>query len=484
MFQRVGGVLLGLLIGGCTSVPRLDLDGVAISDIVQRIKCEIADAVPEQRGRFPAGDFRWMEYWTAKVELQLEITETSTLTPNITIFDPLKTVVIPAVDTFKQNFTVGASGKLQSQGYRNDNVSFTIAMNELRDIRRQHECIEPQGRGLLGKLGLQEWIGSALGPVANRDLTIGYHEAPTGSKQGGKIPGPVAPKAVVKLSPRRLLDLAQKQVQDSEKAAEQALDAADKAKESAIAKSTRTLSRLQATYDLVDLAYGWVEETNGLADKAENLAWQAERLNRDELKSIEAGLSDPIAEATEKSQEALQNKIESIDARKPPEDRAAEEARLRKEAADELDKQTKKLRSDAIRKRGSLAEGDIKTELERIRKDYKAATDRAARAQKVATSAWEVLPRDQPLDSIAHQIIFMVTADGNVSPNWTLVRFRGPTVSGTLFDAQRVRRHTLNIVMGQPQVSGGKELSDEQRRQLLNQKLDSLRLFVVPIQGG
>ena len=57
---------------------------------------------------------------------------------------------------------------------------------------------------------------------------------------------------------------------------------------------------------------------------------------------------------------------------------------------------------------------------------------------------------DPPIDSISHQVQFIVGLTGSVSPNFTLVRFRGPAQSGSLASAAWTRTHTLAIVMTSP----------------------------------
>src|SRR5260221_132289 len=57
---------------------------------------------------------------------------------------------------------------------------------------------------------------------------------------------------------------------------------------------------------------------------------------------------------------------------------------------------------------------------------------------------------DPPLDSISHQVQFIVGLSGGISPNFTLAKFRGPAQSGSLASASRVRTHTLAIIMASP----------------------------------
>jgi hypothetical protein len=57
---------------------------------------------------------------------------------------------------------------------------------------------------------------------------------------------------------------------------------------------------------------------------------------------------------------------------------------------------------------------------------------------------------DAPIESISHQVEFLVVLTGNVSPSWTLVRFKGPATNGSLVSATSTRTHTLSIVIGDP----------------------------------
>ena len=73
------------------SVPSLDsAHSVPMSEVIQRIKCEIVEAVPDpdQQDRL----YAWMRNWTAKVDLGLVIEEKASLTPTISIIDLRSTV--------------------------------------------------------------------------------------------------------------------------------------------------------------------------------------------------------------------------------------------------------------------------------------------------------------------------------------------------------------------------------------------------------
>src|SRR5208282_4703070 len=77
---------------------------------------------------------------------------------------------------------VGTS--VSTTAVREETMSFTLSMAELRNTYYQGACQEPARLGLLGNLGLKEWVRSALAPVDARELTIGKH-APPGAKSAG-----------------------------------------------------------------------------------------------------------------------------------------------------------------------------------------------------------------------------------------------------------------------------------------------------------
>jgi len=58
---------------------------------------------------------------------------------------------------------------------------------------------------------------------------------------------------------------------------------------------------------------------------------------------------------------------------------------------------------------------------------------------------------DPPLDTISHQVQFIIVWNASASPSWTLLHFKGPSPSsGALFSATKTKTHTLNIVLGPP----------------------------------
>lgn len=56
-------------------------------------------------------------------------------------------------------------------------------------------------------------------------------------------------------------------------------------------------------------------------------------------------------------------------------------------------------------------------------------------------------PKD-PIEQISHQVNFVVAMSGSLGPNWSLVRFKGPSNPTSLMSATRNRTHGLVITLG------------------------------------
>jgi hypothetical protein len=55
------------------------------------------------------------------------------------------------------------------------------------------------------------------------------------------------------------------------------------------------------------------------------------------------------------------------------------------------------------------------------------------------------------LDTIAHQVQFIIVFNANATPTWTLVKFKGPgPASGSFASVTKTLTHTLTFVMGPP----------------------------------
>jgi hypothetical protein len=155
------------VVAGCnTTVPPLIEDGIAVAEIVQRVKCEIAFAVPQPQEPEPTGKYQWMRNWTAKAELTLKTNGKSSVTPSVVL------------NKIWPSFTLGLNAGLETTADRTDILSFNLSLAEMLEFKKRGECNLPDGVGLYGNLGLREWIAAALAPVDSGQLKVGEHAAP------------------------------------------------------------------------------------------------------------------------------------------------------------------------------------------------------------------------------------------------------------------------------------------------------------------
>jgi hypothetical protein len=174
-------VLLVFLLPGCAFVPPLVDDEITISEIVQRVKCEVWAAAPVPQGKYPTGPYQWMRDWTAKVDLTLETDDSGGINPGVSFINPLHPETLTGIGTFPRMFSFGVGGGLGTTATWIETLSFTLSFAELRNAAYRNACDPPQGLGLLGNLGLKEWMQAALGPVSGPrpELSQGYHAAPS-----------------------------------------------------------------------------------------------------------------------------------------------------------------------------------------------------------------------------------------------------------------------------------------------------------------
>jgi len=390
LLLMIGG---GLSSGGCAYVPPLHEDGIAISEIVERVKCELAIAMPKPEGEYPTGPYQWMRDWTAKVDLTLITNDQSAVTPSTSFIYPMHPETLPLIGTFARSFTFGVGAGLTNNAIRNEDVSFTLSMKELQNKKYNPECSPSAAPGLYGNLGLKEWIDAALTPVDKDMLTIGFHTAPGAKPTAGGAKSTAADP-----------------IQNLQADAGNAQDYASKAKKSAQnAKSAAAKYRVDSQVAAPSVSRRDIQNSFDQAGIALGQANTASRLAKDADADFQ-GLTD-----TQKNDPKV--------------------------------------------------------------KAYKNQADQAAKSATSATAeanaAWKSLPKDPPLDSIAHQVQFIVLATANASPSWTLVHFKGPAASNTLASVNETQTDTLNIAMGEP--AGTINAGPEQIRQLNNLHLDSLQ---------
>jgi hypothetical protein len=388
-----------LLLISCSTVPPLREDGIAISEIVQRVKCEIAYAIPKPEGKWPTGRYQWLRNWTAKVDLTLITNDQSVISPGASWILPLRKL--------GETFTIGAGGGLTNNAIRNESLSFTLSLEELRNSVL--DCHLEGRRDLYGHLGLEEWIRSAIAPAEYKILTIGKHAAPGTAKKADTTGGG--------------------------------------------AKSNLANPKIAAMTDELSTALNYASQAE--AALADAVLWSQRAIVQADT------VSAPVRLAM------IQNAFDADATANARAKDAAEQKTLFNKNYNSLSAAEKLL--DQVKNLKVLMDGTT---------DNPGPVTRANTAAAAADKSIEGIPIDPPIDSIAHQVQFIVVASASVTPNWSLVHFKGPSANGSFASVNETRTHTLNIALGAPGTSVN--ASGEQLRQLTNLHLDALRLQTSP----
>jgi hypothetical protein len=122
-------------------------------------------------------------------------------------------------------------------------------------------------------------------------------------------------------------------------------------------------------------------------------------------------------------------------------------------ARDAARRELRKVDREAARLLASKLPEDLIAAVKKLQKEAKEATADAGKTKDAVDNLVKDLPHDPPIDALSHSVRFIVAVNGSLSPNWSLVHFRGPTAGGSLLSGSRSRTHTLSIAMGSPQES-------------------------------
>ncbi len=438
---------------GCSQVPTIgetigttDPPSIVMSDIVHRVKCELADAFDERIGQ---QDFLWLQNWTAKVDLTLQVNNSGGVSPAVSYTKYYKNAFnysagsssltsATAISAVTQSLTLQAGANYSEQAQRAETITFTLSLRELRDWRgrRNVEVSDKFGPGaaehycdiseqeLRGNLGLKEWIDASLHPVIEHELQAGIHPEPVtaAAKATPTAPGGPKPQGTVEKEitpPDVPVKIARPQI-------EKAAQAAYKSASNTTASKTAVLT----------------------ADK----------------KVIAALASPSIAQyrpiLTPELQARLnQNILTLFDAVKRVEDDATD-ASAANATAQGLKVAVDKLSDDA-----KVHQADIDQAQYAQRVAAHAETD-AANEKSVAASIEKNITTfkpDPPINALGHSVQFIVTYGASMTPNWTLLMWKGPGLTVPGASLSGIRTNILNIALG--------PTSDEQDSLLLRQTI-------------
>jgi hypothetical protein len=387
---------------------------IPIPEIVQRVKCELSDALDEKTQQ---REFLWMATWTAKIDLTLEVNETGGVSPSAVFIQPLRTIAGTA-----QSFNFGFGANLSGSADRTELLSFAVSLEELRIWRKRLRQFEAQQglspdslcrplgiNDLQGGLGLKSWIDSALLPVETHDLRQGNHPDP-GSVAKAPSAKSTSPGVTAHGGPP--------------------LTAAER-----------------APYDFKLDTY--LAQITAFATAAQKSAEQAA--------GVFAQLTSPTS-----TTHMFDKRIASLSWW------ARQQAFATKKANDDAQKYASDKSNKTINKE------TYEDDLNNVEADLRISGLNAGAAASNASLATKLASPDPPIDSITHSVNFVVTAGGSISPNWTFVKWKGPTTSGTLASLSAVRTHSLNIALGSPSGPGLVEVDRVLSNQAFRQAVQTI----------
>ncbi len=465
---------------------------IMIKDVVQRVKCELSDAFDEKAEQ---PEFLWLQSWVAHMDLTLTINDNAGISPGGSHTDFLgrsirnegKNVLTSVVNSF----TVSVGANLSGQAIRTETVSFTVALDELKMWRNyinkieanlppeKRTCNFPSSMGVTGNLGLKEWVDSAFYPAEIHELKAGIHAASSGGKPAATTGSQATPAAKSAETPTVAAALRQiKDWQDAVNALQTAttdssktistakgqIDAAQKAIKTKIddAKQYKYVleSYLQSRYKKVkDLIDALVKNANACSTfqnnldtakaAAQNLTLILSNPNLDPASRL-SGANNTAYQALEKLMlEKLMPGVVPAVAAKPEQTVNGVAVPAVKAAPP------------------NVATSDF------VAGSVKCATQIQPQANDAAALP-AVLP-DQvnpPIDSLSHSLTFTINYGANVTPNWSLLQWKGPGGNGNFLSASGVRTHGLIIALA-PRT-GAPAIGPDALRLITNQTIRSL----------
>jgi hypothetical protein len=400
----------------CVRVPNADdlAQGPRVDEIVRRVKCDLYEALAD-RLNAPYG-YEWLQAWTAQANLNLIVNDQSILSPGAVITEPLRAVTVPQkVTNFGQSFNFGLGISANNTATRNETITFTVSLDELMVGNGRQNCDFPNYMDLRSELGLKDWIESSLSPVEDGYLKIGYHKTPkTGSSAGTATAAKGSSNVIAAYANLQKSNALRGQ------RATQPVNLPDcewpRGFPSASPDRAEILLDLRVVIcDLITFYNPVVVDTNPSKPLAPHPAAPPAKPQAGEQAKPEAG----------------QQPAPGMQPTAPPPIH------------------------DLTNATGSTVKFVVKTiqDIQVTIRDLETLGPSGAMARKALESTARDLAAfvDPPLDTISHQVQFIIVWNASASPSWTLLHFKGPSPSsGSLFSATATKTHTLNIVLGSP----------------------------------
>jgi hypothetical protein len=382
---------LMISLGGCapiSSPPSMpDPGGVPVRDVVQAIKCELLHAVIEPMQR---DDTKWLQNYTAKIDLTLNVSTLNQLDPTVVFNNPLHNVY-PNVGTsslpgtslsaVQQKFTFGVGGGVADSRARAEDMTFTVGLNDLRDDFATLSLTEPRFQACLNadasldfsNLDIKSWMDRRVLPLVER--INGYQVL----KEGHAVQTPGTSGKTPPTVPSRANYAIQNDLPTARKAAHEAEALADYIANGVLPFAQKVGGKC---------AKKILEDSQSASDDAADA--------RVQVKIVEKDMEDNGGQVTQTGENAVQAAL-----------RADSSARGRAEHA------------------------------------FTTAMD----PKVCPPPPTPAVAKTPPFDTISANYTFAVAANIGVAPSWTLVRVTGPSGTGSMASTAGAWTNNVSIIM-------------------------------------
>jgi hypothetical protein len=412
------------LLAACNTLPPLEQTRAASPDqVAVRVQCELAKALEPHltNGRRQnATDHTWLQKWTAEVDLTLVVADTTGVAPTVLINNPIKPAVLPGIGSFAQAFTFGVNAGLNSTATRTEQLSFTIDLKNLPEHARSLPCSKEENRDLDANLGMSEWLDDVFKVIDSKHVN-----------SGAAKPKPLRPATIPRPATAAPSTLAVSETSPAGRL------------ESAI-NSAYPKDHNKDPLPVCDLT---LPNGNPIPVPGGTALKPDAAMDVFRCFTLKFNAPDDISFPRERPKEWRQDAEKWLRLTKNiiATVRQLHESQLTKEQAKRENYENFTIDKDDVVADSLFLPKDSK--LSTIATYYRALMATAITIE--AALRPKALP---PVQAIVHQVNFVLVANTSVSPNWSLVRVKGPnnSASTNLVSASRSRTHGLVITIGDP----------------------------------
>ena len=129
-------------------------DSVQITDVVQRVECEIYDTVRRYEHNPKT---LWIVNYVAKITLALTVTQDGSVSPDGALLGPFAAGA----------YSIGLGGSVKGSTERLATYAFTIDFSDLKIFKKA--CEDTQNPRLHGSIGFGEWFTRVIGSIDRDD---------------------------------------------------------------------------------------------------------------------------------------------------------------------------------------------------------------------------------------------------------------------------------------------------------------------------